>query len=109
MCEERAGPLHQEHIVLHELGHILWEHEASLVEAGHFPMLAHLDPQVVRQVLGRNRYSATEEQQAEFVASLILEQITEGSAQEIWDVAPETAGLVQRLERTFLPPSAFGA
>lgn len=108
VCEERAGPLHQEHIVLHELGHILWEHEATVVEAGHFPMLAHLDPHVVRQVLGRNRYSAAEEQQAELVASLLLERMADWSAQEVWEAPPERAGLVHRLERSFLPLSALG-
>jgi hypothetical protein len=106
--EERAGPLHQEHIVLHELGHILWDHEATLVEAGHFPMLTQLDPVVVRQVLGRNRYSAAEEQQAELVASLILERMTDRSAQDVWEAPPETAGVVHRLERSFLPLSVLG-
>jgi hypothetical protein len=65
-----TSPLHAEHIVLHELAHILSGHalagSGSLVDL--FP---DLDPATVRQVLGRVAYSTAQEREAEMMASLI--------------------------------------
>ncbi len=68
-----TSALHQQNIVLHELGHMLCDHtlgdDDSL--AG---LLTHLDPAVVRRVLMRSRYSTRQEQEAEMIATLILEK-----------------------------------
>jgi hypothetical protein len=64
---------HQEHIILHELSHLLCDHyPAPLSVAEHTRLLLpDLDPEMVRRVLGRTTYSAVEEQEAELLASLI--------------------------------------
>ncbi|WP_170201623.1 hypothetical protein [Actinocorallia herbida] len=65
---------HREHIALHEIGHLLFEHEdsgMSVEELASF-LLPSLDPAVVRKVLGRISYSDHQEEQAEYFASLVL-------------------------------------
>ncbi|MFC7277856.1 hypothetical protein ACFQS1_28035 [Paractinoplanes rhizophilus] len=64
-----TSPLHAEHIVLHELAHILCGHTGS---AGALARLfPDLDAATVSQVLGRVSYTCEQEREAEMVASLI--------------------------------------
>lgn len=64
---------HQEHIILHEVAHLLCEHapgpaKAELLQALLFP---HLDRAIVQTALGRGRYDTREEREAELLATLI--------------------------------------
>jgi hypothetical protein len=64
---------HQDHIVLHEIGHMLCDHcptSLTPVEQARL-LLPSLDPAMVSRVLGRTGYGSTEEREAEFLASLI--------------------------------------
>jgi hypothetical protein len=74
--EPRTSALHQQHIILHELGHLLHEHEPSerLDDDVLQQLFPTLDAHVVRRVLGRSSYTAVEEQEAEMVASLLSER-----------------------------------
>ncbi|MGX6607919.1 hypothetical protein ACWKSP_38210 [Micromonosporaceae bacterium Da 78-11] len=64
-----TSPLHAEHIVLHELAHILSGHSGGDgALAGLFP---DLDPATVSRALGRTGYSTEQEREAEMMASLI--------------------------------------
>jgi len=67
--EQATSAVHQEHIVLHELGHLLCDHDAG----GSFEveLFHHLDPEAVLGMMGRTNYSTVEEQEAELVASLL--------------------------------------
>ncbi|MEU6070684.1 hypothetical protein ABZ864_41150 [Streptomyces sp. NPDC047082] len=72
--EARTTRAHQEHIIAHELAHILCGHQAmdnadNTVLRQLFPDIA---PEVVRRVLQRTRYSDSNEQEAEIMASLLL-------------------------------------
>lgn len=60
--EAHTTPLHREHIVLHELGHILFGHHSLEGEEtdGRAPV-----------VLGRTNYTTRQEQEAEMLASMI--------------------------------------
>ncbi|MEV6570834.1 hypothetical protein [Streptomyces sp. NPDC051577] len=60
--EAQTTPLHREHIVLHELGHILFGHHSLEGEEsdGRAPV-----------VLGRTNYTTRQEQEAEMLASMI--------------------------------------
>lgn len=67
-----TSPLHQDHIVLHELGHLLCGHAAvALPGDAHDSLLPSLDATTVRRVLARTSYGADQEREAETVASLI--------------------------------------
>jgi hypothetical protein len=63
-----TSPLHAEHIVLHEIAHILCGHRAGPELARLFP---DLDPEVVARALGRSGHTTADEREAEMLASLI--------------------------------------
>ena len=71
LIDAEASPLHRDHILAHELAHILLGHgqrelgETSLI-------LPDLDPAVVRGVLGRHHLRDAEEHEAELLGSLIM-------------------------------------
>lgn len=74
--EQDTTPPHREHIVLHELSHVLCDHypaSLSLAEQAKL-LLPNLDPALVQRVLGRAGYSSEEEREAEMLASLIRQQ-----------------------------------
>ncbi|MCI2417377.1 hypothetical protein MOQ72_08065 [Saccharopolyspora sp. K220] len=69
-----STPLHEEHIVLHEVGHLVCGHsDTKLADS---PMVAalvpDLPPELIQSVLGRSAFDATAEREAELVASLYL-------------------------------------
>ncbi|WP_188316831.1 ImmA/IrrE family metallo-endopeptidase [Solihabitans fulvus] len=72
--EEDTSFLHRDHIILHEIGHLMLNHTGApaLTEATARLLLPNIDPAVVRRVLGRSNYSEQDEQEAEMFASLIL-------------------------------------
>jgi len=75
--EQHTTVPHQDHIVLHEIGHILCDHfpvALSPAEQARL-LLPSLDPAMVRRVLGRTGYSSVEEQEAEFLASLLGQHV----------------------------------
>ncbi|WP_353946464.1 hypothetical protein ABII15_35920 [Streptomyces sp. HUAS MG91] len=66
--------LHQDHIVLHEVGHILADHRGLAVEADQWKgMLPGLGDGAIRRVLQRCTYGTQEEREAELVATIIGE------------------------------------
>ncbi|WP_225978671.1 ImmA/IrrE family metallo-endopeptidase [Gandjariella thermophila] len=71
--EENTSSFHREHIVLHEIGHMLCEHEAGHSdEHGTIrQLLPDLSPALISRILGRTNYTSEQEQEAELVASLI--------------------------------------
>lgn len=73
LYQEFTTQAHQEHIIRHELGHMLCGHEAAPVMADEAVQLLmpSLNPDLVRSVLGRTQYSNSEEKAAELVASLM--------------------------------------
>ena len=64
-----TSPLHAEHIVLHELAHILSGHSGA--DGALAQLFPDLDPATVSRVLGRVGYSTEQEREAEMMASLI--------------------------------------
>jgi hypothetical protein len=97
-------PLHQQHIVLHEIGHLLCEHPgrsgpADSVARG---LTTQLSDELVSRVLGRTAYDEQEEQEAELIASLALQRAVHHPVS-----APRPgplAGRVRRLGHVFGRP-----
>jgi hypothetical protein len=102
--EQTTSPLHQEHIALHEVGHLLSDHRPTgpLDEAAALALTPHLDPGMVRRMLGRTTYSTEEEREAEMLAWLILERCGRGEGEPADE--PAVAGLLHRLEATLEQP-----
>jgi Zn-dependent peptidase ImmA (M78 family) len=66
---------HQEHIILHEIGHMLCGHDQGKQDTQLCRHIDVTDPDLVRRILPRIRYTNRQEQEAELVASLILTMI----------------------------------
>lgn len=72
-----ATRTHQEHIIAHELGHIICNHQSvSDMDDGILGQLfPDISPTIVRRVLQRNKYSHRNEQEAEMIASIYCGRI----------------------------------
>ncbi|MGP3973960.1 hypothetical protein ACTWQF_07890 [Streptomyces sp. 8N114] len=70
---EQTSRVHQEHIVLHELGHLLFEHNmlGQDFNDGIDALLPDLDVGRVQQLMGRANYSTRQEKEAEMLASMM--------------------------------------
>ncbi|MEU1817886.1 ParH-like protein [Streptomyces roseifaciens] len=73
LYDGQTSPLHQEHIIVHEIGHLVCNHRSALDDTRLHRHLDITDPQSVRRVLPRIRYGDEQEQEAEMIATLILE------------------------------------
>lgn len=85
--ERVTTPPHQEHIILHELGHVLCDHHraSSALGAQVKELMPSLDPAMVRRVLGRAGYTSDEEREAELLASMIRERARSHGAGTVAD------------------------
>ena len=104
--ENATSPLHREHIVLHELGHLLRNHAPTEVIDDRVLrlLLPSLDVDVVRRVMGRTNYSAVEEQEAEMIASLVLDRVELRAAPRDVVSDSELSTVIGRLESTLGSP-----
>jgi hypothetical protein len=99
--EQATSPVHQEHIILHELSHLLCGHSGIATES--------LDRSIGRSSVGqlggstpaRTRYSATEELEAELLASMLCQRLTQGGGYVVVP-ASEHNGAVKRLRDVLL-------
>ncbi|MFI9804260.1 regulator component [Streptomyces sp. NPDC052301] len=72
--EARTAPLHRQHIILHEIGHVLCDHHRGVTGRAEdltVPPLGDLQPSAIKRLMGRTSYTTSEEQEAEMIASLI--------------------------------------
>ncbi|HEY2522092.1 MAG TPA: hypothetical protein VGJ19_18430 [Streptosporangiaceae bacterium] len=72
--DQQTSPLHRQHIVLHELAHMLCGHAAGELPENDMlgRLFPDLSPAMVRIVLSRTSYQSEPEREAELLASLIL-------------------------------------
>ncbi len=97
-----AGWLHQQHIILHEIGHIVCDHVAPPPgpEDVTALLLPDLDPATVARVLRRSSYSAPQEQVAEMFATMLNERAASAVARPPAD--PVLGNLYDALAEPFL-------
>jgi hypothetical protein len=85
-----SSELHQQNIILHEIAHMLWQHTIDGPADAIAKLLPDLNPAMVARTLLRTSYSAPQEQEAEMMAAVILEQAgwlssTAGTADGVLD------------------------
>lgn len=87
--ERETSAPHQDHIILHELCHILCGHSArpETSDMASAALFSALSPEIVRHVLQRAAYATEEEREAELMASLILARVTQTEQREQGDSA----------------------
>jgi hypothetical protein len=101
--DDTTGPLHQRHIVAHELGHLLAGHGSQVTLDTDVArlLMPSLDPDVVLAVLARTTgYDARAEREAEIIADLLWRHSAAGPAEPTWPVAPAAAPLVDRIRQS---------
>jgi hypothetical protein len=91
--EPNTSAPHRDHIILHELGHLLCDHNAAEVVDDEVlrQLFPSLDARMVQRVLGRTTYTAVEEQEAELIASMVLERVNRPGAETTDSVEAESA------------------
>lgn len=100
--EESTSALHRDHIILHELGHLLCDHSASEVMDDDVlrELLPSLDLTVVRRLMGRTTYSAVEEQEAELIATLVLQRAGRRATPSLPERPRDVSLVLGRLQST---------
>ena len=100
--ESDTSPLHREHILLHELAHMIFGHGEQPGGEHQIPdLLGNLDIAMVRRVLSRTSYTTVEEQEAELLASLILARSRSAHPPAASShPVPEVARVLDRTSRT---------
>ncbi|MFA7266923.1 MAG: hypothetical protein WC054_11475 [Candidatus Nanopelagicales bacterium] len=69
---ESAAPFAREHVLLHEMAHMLLGHgEARGPYSGLAQLMPDLDPSLLQKVLGRSSYEDPQEYDAELLATLL--------------------------------------
>jgi hypothetical protein len=95
--------MHQSHVIAHELGHLLWNHEAMSSELtaqqAHHALPDDLDPLLVQHMFGRGQYADAEEWAVEYFATQVLRRVSQWSPQPP-SVPADMTELVGRLERS---------
>jgi hypothetical protein len=82
--EQSTSPLHHRHIILHELSHVLCGHGGGESATALAPLVPDLSAEVVERVMNRTSYSDAEEQEAEVLATLLLERVAAVPAVHAW-------------------------
>ncbi|RPK88760.1 MULTISPECIES: toxin [Streptomyces] len=104
--DANTNSAHQEHIILHELGHIICCHRGAgwLDEASARSLFPNVDPGLVRDMLQRTTYDDIQEQEAEVIAYLLSERMSSAGEEQGPAVAdggfPGESAALLRVERT---------
>lgn len=101
--EDGTSRLHRDHIIVHELAHLLAAHEpAERLDPGPLAaLLPDLDPTMVQRVLSRSAYAAVEEQEAEMIATLVLQRAGRSTPMDpSGPEPPKDADVLARLDAT---------
>ncbi len=77
LYQQDTTPAHQDHIILHEAGHIISDHGSNEYDSDIWSQLfPDIPPEVVRRALRRDGYGPACEREAEMVATVIKEWAT---------------------------------
>ena len=105
VIDRRTSWLHQQHIGLHEIGHIVAGHNAGqgLEHDSVLRLLPDLDPAMVRRVLGRASYASPQEREAETIALLLSQRIAvpRRDLEILYDLESATGEALRRLDEAF--------
>ncbi len=99
--EAHTSKPHQEHIIAHELSHMICGHHSggTMGDGTAGQLFPDINPDVVRGMLRRSGYSDHDEQEAETMASLILTRYRRRTAAPAPSASLEQAEAIARIER----------
>jgi hypothetical protein len=106
--EERTSRVHRDHIIGHELAHLILGHQPTTIDAPDAARLIFptLPPALVDRVLSRTGvYTRLEEQEAETLATLLMEHASQASdAPGLSHLDAEDAAMAARFSEIFEKP-----
>ncbi|MCM3882288.1 hypothetical protein [Frankia sp. R82] len=98
---EDTSRAHQDHIIAHELGHILRDHRGGLSFSAVNPVTTRLaptlDPEIVRMMLGRSSYEDSDEREAELIGTYLQRRIHHTAGRRVWNHDRVTATLLRQM------------
>ena len=99
-----TSPVHRQHIIAHELSHLICGHRPFSLSEGEYLQLLCPDllPNAFRQVLLRAAYDAVEDREAEVLATLILSQMSDRQPHSV-DSRRDHTGELERLSACLEP------
>lgn len=98
--EHDTSRLHQQHIICHEIGHILRRHSPNRILGADVAraLTGSIEVGNVQHVLGRDTYTDHDEYEAELVATLILRRIGRRQVREVpTSTDPRASEIVSRI------------
>ncbi len=97
--DRSATGVRREQVILHEVAHILFGHEGrELSDMDVASLLLYdMDPAVLKAVVQRGIYSSQEEQEAEMLASMLLEHKVDEAPRSVTDESPAATALRRRV------------
>jgi hypothetical protein len=101
VVQDSAVPAHRDLIVLHEVGHVVFDPDEGqvldddLVQA----LVPLVDPATVTTMLGRSRFNLEAEQTAEVFGTLLLARTSRWAPSAPRVIAPGADDIVGRIER----------
>lgn len=98
--EAASGAQHRNHIVAHEFSHMLCGHHSTeaMTDQAARVLFPDLDPDLVRRTLGRGGYDHRDEQEAEVVATIMLERLGRGDPGPPSVLSPGEADVLARIQ-----------
>jgi hypothetical protein len=76
LYQQHTTAAHQDHIILHEIGHMISDHSAEDGATGLAVLFPDIPAEVIRNALRRDGYGPVAEREAEMVATVIKEWAT---------------------------------
>jgi hypothetical protein len=103
--EDATSPFHREHLIAHEIGHMLCNHSTPLKLEGDYArrLVPDLHPDLVSLMLGRTSYTSEQEREAETLATLILSRARRAATTPP-AARSDVADAVARVAQTFWQP-----
>ena len=100
--EETAVTQHRNHIIAHELSHMLCGHNSTeaVSDQAIKVLFPDLDPALVRRMLGRGGYTDRDEQEAEVVATVMLGRLARSGASAPDELPAAEADVLARIQKS---------
>lgn len=96
-CANSRSWYHRMGILLHELSHVLLGHEPTSLEDMRRQFLPHLPGRMARIIAARSSHAGPREREAEDLADLLLERLTERREPAPGALPPETSARMRRI------------
>ena len=103
--EQATTPLHQQHIQLHEIGHLLCDHPHAPGAETLRRLMPHLDLDRLEYLLARSGYEEAAEREAEWFARAVGSGVLRYRSPLQPDATPEEAAALARAARAFGSPA----